>query len=142
MAAVRSKDTKPELVLRRALWARGHRYRLYAEDVLGCPDLVFRSKRVVVFVDGDFWHGRLIQEGQRERFAQQFRRRRKWWLAKVQRNVERDRRVREALEAEGWIVVRIWESDVLKEVDGAIGRVEEALGDEEQGGRVGPTGSS
>jgi len=57
MSSVRSKDTRPELVLRRAVHARGARYRLHAKDVLGRPDLVIRSRKLAVFVDGDLWHG-------------------------------------------------------------------------------------
>lgn len=127
MSAVKGKNTEPELILRQALWARGHRYRLHANDLLGSPDLVFRRKRVAIFVDGDFWHGRLIQEGRTDAYARQFRHRRDWWLAKVEGNIKRDKRVRETLEAEGWIVVRVWESDIHADLAKEVERVECAL---------------
>ena len=118
----------PELVLRRALWARGHRYRLHAGDLFGRPDVVFRGSRVAVFVDGDFWHGRLIHEGRSEAFARQLGQRRDWWLAKVQRNIDRDSDVRETLEADGWVVVRIWESEIHTDLTEAVQKIECALG--------------
>lgn len=135
MAAVAGKDTEPELMLRRALWARGHRYRLHAKDLVGTPDLVFRQLRVALFVDGDFWHGRLIQEGKAEQFSRQFRRRRRWWLEKVQGNIERDSLVRRALESDGWLVIRVWESDIRTDVRRVVEAVERALNARSSHGR-------
>ena len=127
MAAVKHKDTEPERTLRRALWARGHRYRLYPKGVMGKPDLVFFGSRVAVFVDGDFWHGRLVQEGRIDAYTKQFRQRAGWWLTKVQRNIERDIRVGDALGAEGWTVVRVWESDIRENLESAVRQIEVAL---------------
>ena len=73
MSNVRAKDTKPELALRRSLWQLGLRYRLHPRGLLGRPDLVFTKARVVVFLDGDFWHGRTLLEQGREALARQFR---------------------------------------------------------------------
>ena len=128
MTAIRSKDTKPEMALRRALWARGHRYRLHGPDLPGRPDLVFWRQRVAIFVDGDFWHGRLIQEGRTDAFARQFRRRRAWWMNKIQTNIARDLRVTARLEASGWVVVRLWESAIRANVEGVVQDVESVLG--------------
>src|SRR4051794_40927916 len=101
MAAVAGRDTRPELALRRALHARGLRYRVHARDVLGRPDLVNRARRVAVFVDGDFWHGNPA-EWQRRGFdsmEEQFpAAKREHWAAKLTRNIERDREVTAALE--------------------------------------------
>lgn len=94
---------------------------------MGKPDLVFFRSQVAVFVDGDFWHGRLVQEGRIDAFRKQFRQRAGWWLTKVQRNIERDIRVRAALEAEGWKVIRVWESDIRENLDWVVRRVEVAL---------------
>lgn len=94
---------------------------------MGKPDLVFSRARVAVFVDGDFWHGRLIQEERISAFKKQFRQRAGWWLTKVQRNIERDNRVGDTLRAEGWTVVRLWESNIRKDLDGAIRVIEIAL---------------
>ena len=114
MRAVRSRGGKAEVELRHALWSMGLRYRLHAQDLIGKPDMVFRRERVAIFVDGDFWHGRgLVQDGP-EAFAATLRtERREWWLRKLARNVERDNDVTTHLQRDGWIVVRLWESDVL-----------------------------
>lgn len=111
------------MVLRRALWRCGFRYVVHARDLPGRPDVVFRGPRVAVFVDGDFWHGRLLCEGQREEFEAQFRVRREWWVAKIQRNVQRDQEVTQQLAASGWRVLRVWESEVRKSLDDVVGRV-------------------
>ena len=94
---------------------------------MGKPDLVFVGSRVAVFVDGDFWHGRLVQEGRIDAYTKQFRQRAGWWLTKVQRNIERDIRVGDALGAEGWTVVRVWESDIRENLESAVRQIEVAL---------------
>jgi DNA mismatch endonuclease, patch repair protein len=115
MAAVRGRDTRPELALRRALHARGIRYRLHPRDVIGRPDLANRSRKVAVFVDGDFWHAN-PREWERRGFesmeAQFPKPKRAEWAAKLRRNVERDAAVNKALAAEGWEVIRVWESEI------------------------------
>lgn len=122
MAAVRNKDSKAELCLRRALHAAGLRYRLHAKDVLGRPDIVIRSRRLAVFVDGDMWHGNPEEVKRRGRnsLADLFPSRTDWWVAKIERNIARDREVTERLESEGWTVVRLWEYDVLADTDAAV----------------------
>lgn len=100
-------------MLRRALWSCGYRYRLQDRSLPGRPDLVFRRSRVVVFVDGDFWHGRVLIEQGRRALRATFRGgRREWWVGKITRNTERDELVTRALGEDGWLVVRVWESDV------------------------------
>lgn len=120
MAAIRSKDTKPELALRRALWARGRRYRLHGPDLPGQPDLVFSRQRLAIFVDGDCWHGRLIQEGKTDALARQFQRRRTWWMNEIETNIARDLRVTAGLEESGWVVVRLWESAIKANVESVV----------------------
>lgn len=127
MAAVKNKDSRAELALRRELHARGLRYRLHGRDVTGCPDLVVRSRRVAVFVDGDFWHGNAHRLRGLDRLEDLFPTNREFWKAKIARNVERDRKVTAALKASGWRVVRLWESDVLQSPTEAADRVEAAL---------------
>ena len=104
------KDTKAELLLRRALWADGLRYRLHARDLPGRPDIVFRGLRIAVFVDGDFWHGR---NWERRRSKLQQGSNADYWLAKIAYNIERDARNTQLLEQSGWTVVRLWETDIL-----------------------------
>jgi DNA mismatch endonuclease (patch repair protein) len=117
MAKVRNKDSRAELALRRALHAAGLRYRLHAPDVMGRPDLVIRSRRLAVFVDGDLWHGNPdeIRRRGRASLAELFPTRTEWWVAKIERTVQRDREVTAALREQGWTVLRLWEHDVLRD---------------------------
>ncbi|MFV0662366.1 very short patch repair endonuclease [Denitromonas sp.] len=107
MSRIRGRDTKPELIVRRAFWASGLRYRLHDRRLPGHPDLVFAGPRTVVFVHGCFWH---CHEG-----CSNFRipkTRSEWWAAKLARNKVRDAEVRADLEAAGWQVIVIWECEV------------------------------
>lgn len=130
MARVRSKDSKAELALRRALHAAGVRYRLHAPDVAGRPDIVIRSRKLAVFVDGDLWHGNAEEVRRRGRasLAELFPSRTEWWVAKIERTMARDREVTETLRAKGWTVVRLWEHDVLRDPGGCAQTVRGALG--------------
>lgn len=122
--ASRKTDTRCELALRRELWARGLRYRLHVAGLPGCPDIVFLRERVVVFCDGDFWHGRHLDC----RLAKLSRGHNStYWIAKVQRNVARDRENQRALEASGWTVVRVWGTDVLRAPGHAADHVADTL---------------
>lgn len=104
-------NTRCELALRRELWRRGHRYRLHVPGLPGRPDIVFPRHRLVVFCDGDFWHGRDLEH----RLAKLGRGHNStYWVAKVRRNVERDRQQTRMLREAGWTVLRIWETDVLR----------------------------
>ena len=105
MARIHSSDTRPEVILRHALWRAGLRYRLNAKTPSGRADLVFRRGQLAVFVDGCFWHGcpdHYVRPRNREHF----------WAKKLRENVARDRRQTVTLEALGWRVYRIWEHDV------------------------------
>jgi len=128
MAAVSGRNNAAEVILRKKLWAQGLRYRLYSKRLTGRPDLVFPTARVVVFVDGDYWHGRALVEGGPEALRLVIRGARfDWWLAKLRGNVERDQRVTATLEGEGWKVVRLWESAVLASPDQAAAEVARAV---------------
>jgi DNA mismatch endonuclease (patch repair protein) len=109
--ASRKYDTRPEIMLRRALFARGLRYRVARVGLPGKPDVVFGRARVVVFCDGDFWHGRDLA-ARIEKLARGHNA--PYWVAKITSNVERDRRVTAALESAGWLVLRYWETDIKK----------------------------
>jgi DNA mismatch endonuclease (patch repair protein) len=120
----RSRDTKAEVLLRKELWRRGLRYRLHAADLPGKPDIVFRRARVVVFCDGDFWHGRRWRE-RVEKLARGSNA--AYWTAKIAANMARDRRTTRRLRAAGWTVVRLWETDVLGDVARVARRVERTV---------------
>jgi DNA mismatch endonuclease (patch repair protein) len=117
MAAVRNKNSKAELALRRALHARGLRFRLHAKDLPGRPDIVLPRHRLAVFVDGDLWHGNAWRLRGLDRLEDLFPTHTDWWVAKIRRTMERDSQVTVALTAGGWTVVRLWESDVLADPD-------------------------
>lgn len=113
MATVRNKNSKAELSLRKALWRLGLRYRLHDSNLPGRPDITFAAAKVAVFVDGDFWHGRMLIEDGVEAFRATLRTsKRDWWVEKIRRNVQRDRRVDGLLADAGWRICRVWESDI------------------------------
>jgi len=113
MRAVKGANTKPELKLRKALFARGFRYRLHARDLPGKPDLVFPRYRSVIFINGCFWHGHDCARGARVPKSN-----RDYWLAKVARNKARDEDIVKALAALGWRAYIVWECS-LQNVDDA-----------------------
>lgn len=104
MAAVKGKDTKPEMVVRRFLWAHGFRYRVNDKRLPGRPDVVIRRLRVCIFVNGCFWHGH-----QGCRYFVMPKTNRVFWQQKIARNRRRDREVNERLIVEGWRVITLWE---------------------------------
>lgn len=108
-ASSAKRDTKPELLLRRALWARGVRYRVDVGSLPGRPDVAIQSARVAIFCDGDFWHGRNLK---RRLIKLAAGHNSTYWISKIKTNVARDRQVKRLLAASGWTVVRFWESDV------------------------------
>jgi len=129
MSRVRAKDTKPELLVRRRLWAKGYRYRLHRSDLPGRPDIVFGPSRVVVFVDGDFWHGNAWRVRELDSLADLFPTNTDWWVTKIERNMERDEEVTAALKEAGWEVLRVWESDVLADTDGVVEKIAAVVDD-------------
>ncbi len=112
-AASKKTGTRCELLLRRELWRRGLRYQLNSRHLPGKPDLVFRGPKVAVFCDGDFWHGRDLES--RLKFLAAGHNP-DYWIAKIKRNVDRDSRNTAALESLGWVVLRFWESDIIRSV--------------------------
>jgi len=107
MRSVKSKDTAPELMVRRLLCAQGVRYRLHRKDLPGSPDIVFGKKRKAIFVHGCFWHGHRCSRGNRVPKTNT-----DYWVAKVERNQERDRRAKRELNKDGWDVLTIWECEL------------------------------
>ncbi len=123
MAAVRSKDSKAEVALRRRLWEKGLRFRKHYKGLVGRPDIVFPGPHAVVFVDGDFWHGNAWQLRGLPTLADLFPTRTEWWVAKIKRNMARDQEVTALLERGGWSVLRYWESRVLTDLNGVAEEV-------------------
>jgi len=128
MSAIHSTDTATEMALRHAIHRLGIRYRLYSKALTGRPDLVFPSARLIVFVDGDFWHGRILKErGVAGLRASMRTKNRAYWLKKMTRNVARDVTVTKSLRAGGWKVMRLWETDVRRNVESIASRIERAV---------------
>jgi DNA mismatch endonuclease (patch repair protein) len=120
MRAVKGTDTSIELEVRSLLHKAGFRYRLHARDLPGKPDVVFPSRRAVLFIHGCFWHGHSCKRG-----ARQPKTNADYWLAKIGRNRERDARIKKALTAAGWRVYTIWECELND--DKAMARLKKAL---------------
>ena len=121
MAAIRSKDTKPEMVVRRGLWKRGFRFRLNHKRLPGHPDLVLRKYRTCIFVNGCFWHGHKVTESQVQDSGFKFqgsecckipKTNRDFWVEKIRRNKERDREELRVLAAMGWHSITVWECEL------------------------------
>lgn len=105
MRLIRSKDTRPELYVRKLCWALGYRgYRLHRKDLAGKPDLAFIKRKAAIFVNGCFWHGHDCKLGAREP-----KKNAEYWRKKISRNRERDAKAQKALRAAGWDVLVIWE---------------------------------
>ena len=117
MSRIRSKDTKIEKKTASMLRKNKIRYRRFPK-VFGSPDFVV-EKKVLVFCDGDFWHG--------YRYAKKKKPPKKFWRDKIERNMERDRKVTRKLRADGWSVVRLWEHDIEKRPQSCIGRIRKSL---------------
>lgn len=116
MQHIRSKDTKAEILLRKALWRKGLRYRKNVNHLPGKPDIVFTKHKIVIFVDGDFWHAR----GHEKNPGEQIDTNKNYWTDKLKRNVARDRYVNELLLEQGWLVLRFWESDIKNNLDNCV----------------------
>ncbi|MBS0218776.1 MAG: DNA mismatch endonuclease Vsr [Proteobacteria bacterium] len=115
MSGIQGKNTKPELTVRRMLFASGYRFRLHRRDLPGAPDIVMPGRKVAIFVHGCFWH---MHQGCR--FAKMPATRPEFWKAKLEANVERDRRAVEKLRALGWRVLCVWECST-RDVQAATG---------------------
>lgn len=122
MSRVRGKHSRIELLLRRALWGKGVRYRIHSPEIEGKPDIAFPSKRVAVFVDSEFWHG-----FDWPRLKKQSRRNRAFWIRKLTGNRVRDRVVNSTLRSQGWLVLRVWGRQVLRSPEEVAERISRAL---------------
>lgn len=112
MRAIKSKDTKIELILRKELWVRGYRYRKNYKKLPGKPDIVFTKYKIAVFCDSEFWHGKNYEES-----TSRIGTNSDYWRQKIKRNMERDKEVNELLAEEGWTVLRFWEKEINKETE-------------------------
>ncbi|MCL1878783.1 MAG: very short patch repair endonuclease [Defluviitaleaceae bacterium] len=122
MQAVKNKDSQIETTLRRALFAKGYRYRKNYAKVVGKPDIVFTKEKIAVFCDSEFWHGHDWENRKAD-----FKSRCDFWIPKIKRNMERDREVNCQLESEGYIVLRFWGKRIKRELDVVVAEIENVI---------------
>jgi len=122
MQAIKNKDSKIEILLRKELWNRGLRYRKNVNSIIGKPDIVFKGKKVAIFCDSEFWHG-YDWENKKEAIKT----RREFWIPKIERNMERDKEVTLSLEEAGWTVLRFWGNDIKKNLEQCADQIEATL---------------
>lgn len=118
MKRIRSTNTTPELLLRKELWRLGYRYRLNVPKLKGKPDIVFNKYKLIIFVDGEFWHGYNWMEKNPKIKAN-----RKYWIKKIERNMERDLENNSHLVSNGYVVLRFWEHEIKKDLAGCIKKI-------------------
>lgn len=122
MSRIRSTETSIEVKLRKALWHRGHRYQKNCKGITGKPDICFKGKKIAVFCDSEFWHGKYLTEGRYIPKTNQ-----DYWIPKIERNIERDKEMNRVLTDEGWSVLRFWQKEIEKDLESCILRIENAL---------------
>jgi DNA mismatch endonuclease (patch repair protein) len=116
MAKIKGSNSKPELLLRKALWNENIRFRTHRKDLPGKPDLVIEKYKLAVFVDGDFWHGYQWQQ-RKPKTNEQF------WTPKIERNMQRDQFVNNSLRSLGYVVMRFWEHEVKDHLSACVNQV-------------------
>lgn len=122
MRRIKSKDTSIEVKLRKELWHRGYRYRKNCKKVLGKPDICFIGKKIAIFCDSEYWHGKYLTEGKYIPKTNA-----EYWIPKIKRNIERDKEVNSMLKEDGWIVIRFWQEEIDKEMEKCIVKIEHIL---------------
>jgi len=122
MKAIKSKDTKAEVMLRKALWKKGYRYFKNYKKLPGKPDIVFTKTKLVIFVDGEFWHGYNWEENKKRIGTNK-----EFWIPKIERNMERDQKVNCLLKGKGWKVLRFWCKEIEKNLEDCIAKIEYEL---------------
>lgn len=122
MQAVKSKNSRLEISLGKALWSRGYRYRKNDKQVFGKPDFTFKKYRIAIFCDSEFWHGKDWELRKLDHKTNK-----DFWLPKIERNIERDNEVNAELTQTGWVVLRFWGKDIMKDIDKCVNQIEDAI---------------
>ncbi len=122
MQAVKSKGSKIEKTLGKALWKKGFRYRKNVKTIFGKPDFVFAKYKIAIFCDSEFWHGKDWETKKYEIKSNQ-----DFWHKKIERNIERDKEVNQKLTDEGWTVLRFWGKEILKNTEYCVEIIEQAI---------------
>ncbi|MEX0810961.1 MAG: very short patch repair endonuclease [Chitinophagales bacterium] len=114
MSKIKGKNTKPELIFRKALWKAGLRYRIN-NKLPGKPDISIKKYKLAIFIDGEYWHGYNWKERKKK-----IKKNRKFWIPKIERNMQRDREVNEELKEMGYTVFRFWSNEIKTDLDRCI----------------------
>lgn len=122
MQAVKAKGSKLELLLAKALWAKGLRYRKNDKTVFGKPDFTFKKFKIAIFCDSEFWHGKDWSNRKHD-----LKSNRDFWYSKIERNIERDKEVNEFLLRKGWKVLRFWGKDITNELQNCVDRINKTI---------------
>lgn len=118
MSKIRGKNTKPELLFRKALWKKGIRYRLDSKKLPGKPDVSIKKYKLAIFIDGEFWHGYNWSERKKT-----IKSNRNFWIPKIERNMQRDREVNIQLEELGYTIFRFWTNEIKNNLNKCINDV-------------------
>ena len=122
MQAIKSEGTKPEILLAKALWRKGYRYRKNNKKIFGKPDLTFAKQKIAVFIDSEFFHGKDWEINKLR-----IKTNREFWWKKIENNINRDLIVNEHLKSKGWKVLRFWSQDVMKNLPSCIYSIEKII---------------
>lgn len=118
MRKIKSNNTTPEIILRKALWAKGVRYRLNVSKLPGKPDIVINKKKIIIFIDGEFWHGYNWEEKKTK-----IKSNANYWIKKIERNMERDKSNNQKLTSMGYQVFRFWEHEIKNNLSDCISKI-------------------
>lgn len=122
MQAIRNKNTKMEIVLGKALWVKGYRYRKNDRTVFGKPDITFKKLKIALFVDSEFFHGKDWVNSKKR-----IKTNRKFWWNKIETNIKRDIEVNKRLKKEGWKILRFWSKDLEKNLLNCTRKIEQTI---------------
>ena len=122
MQAIKSVATKTEVILAKALWNKGYRYRKNDKRFKGKPDITFSKLKIAIFCDGEFWHGKDwdIKKAKINVNSD-------YWVKKIERNMKRDQEVNNELESNGWIVLRFWHKEIKSNLEQCINQIESVI---------------
>jgi DNA mismatch endonuclease Vsr len=127
MQANKASGTSCEILLAKALWSKGYRYRKNDKTVTGKPDLTFKKLKIAIFADGEFWHGK-DWKTKKPKISQN----KEYWIMKIERNIVRDKSVQLELENKGWTVLRFWQKQIKKELSECIDAIERLISQKRQ----------
>ncbi|GAI23591.1 unnamed protein product [marine sediment metagenome] len=122
MKAIKGCHTSIEIKLRKTLFKLGYRYRINYKKLPGSPDIVFTKKKLAIFCDSGFWHGKTFEKKRKT-----IKNNRDYWIKKIQENIKRDKKNNKELKKLGWVVLRFWETDINKNLEKVITKIQKVL---------------